>query len=1775
MQDIQQQILTELDKFEALASDGKNLLIEISGSLEQGYPPNGSMISNVSASLNGLRQLYEKICSMIAAESPNSEILTQNMAASELRKLAAGLNENVEHAKNDIKRFMRVRSDMPSFDECIKPVKEKAAKLLRRLEDTGLSGGARKSALNEAVKYQKILAMLDTELNDETFSDTSEMMKAFPPIFVGGVIGRCYYIGPEEEQDEMPPETSGTTEPEPKPEPEPEPEPETISGKDTGGTGEMLSARTPVKYKKPGASVFTDDIIKPSARVGVDWAMEVREIINTFTHFGIMTIEQAFKFRTYFKAWHLKSSSERKMYLHDILGGDTDGEISLIRNVIEWLERRKAASVYQLTKGEYVYCLTVWTNECLSKKDIRKKFSSVALGNVKFSGSDEIEKSRVEKFLHTNELILRYLEVSAGSVITDRDKYMSLLSGLNGGRGDIFVPVFWEGTEYKCRLLDSVREAESYVSDGKYKGCVLAVPDESPDEVREILSRLDDDSRDKIFVVGRKLYRGLSELPEDSSDDDGEPEDEEPGTPGTTSPEDTGGHEPITPGFPPEPDQLGFDFDAWAEADTPTAPVIEAAPEPETLHAPDTLLDDGDAVNDIRALLMATDRKDSEIPYAQTVTALLTAKAASLEPNHEICAELYGRLSMAVPIMPDTPGFNGANLAGAFHDSPAPDVVGEGLMIAAYLNAMISPEMPYSDFELKTRAGELSSGFDEFFPSYREMRKLFSRVADFYRKFGTFPEGFLESLNNPEAGTDTIEQIKTDALAMLNLPAFNKEMKMLPPFTLEYFGQSKTGWLYPCLKDVSDDNSANLERVREYVEKFYDPSERITGEKLRDDIDTIWAKTWRERTAVPSRVRPLISNLRTSVIRAAFNRLKVMHRWITLTDGNTGGYDKDFYAGARNAILSAIDDVMPRLADVPGKSVTLYALERMRRKLDAQEEPEPFAVLLTNGIIPIDGDGYPILGSPGTKYYEPWRNVSKFRNTPCLPLSEAERCILYEYNSPMFENLHQLELIRKLRGEESDLGEDEERAREAAKKYTDDFRLQLMTDYAFGRISEEDTETFSAIISGNIRIMDTGDFGCWRQFLNAVRLQADDISAASRARITGEIRACIDTNGESPELREAMALAEAGSLNAAEACMNRYESAKSAGQSVSEIHTEQKEIDGFRRFMAMFGKLYDECDKSRNSGKALKAFGRSYLEDNPPEEWLNLSRKLKDERSAILDNWPNGMGCTTPEQIRSVINGLGFSVDPGDDAVRRDNTHTGISNMEIFTVRMKHNDGRTCTHPIAKFGTRLDVLSVFVIYGSIVPGKITDTIMNLDPGASVLLVDYHVNIPSRNQFVKAFRNHYMQDKYFLMVDRVLALFMALQDMAGRLPVLLQCTLPYTSSCPFTKGSGFVAPEMFYGRERELADIRSPNGSSIVYGGRQLGKTSLLKRAETLEHQPSRKRYAVYNDLIAGGLKKSFENGYDEAELVRFLTANVNAKVPGLLSTESRTLQDMCGNIEALISSGEIDRMMLLLDEADAFLEAIRDESYEPLRPLVNLRNSTENKFRFVLAGLHNVMRAKNSASDNNPLGQLGSALCIRPLSPYEARRLLLEPLNYLGFSIDHSRHLETILTATNYYPGVIQYFGYTLLEKFTERCDNAGAEELSPPFDVDDSLLGGVIGSQELTGAATHTLKLSLGLDKYFMLGQCIAYLYYTGGGDDAGAFRGYSVNDIAEADAELTQCMTGEPYESYDAMLREMSDMGILSRLQNGNYRFRRHSFIRSVWPDEDAVLRTGGMEQ
>lgn len=147
--------------------------------------------------------------------------------------------------------------------------------------------------------------------------------------------------------------------------------------------------------------------------------------------------------------------------------------------------------------------------------------------------------------------------------------------------------------------------------------------------------------------------------------------------------------------------------------------------------------------------------------------------------------------------------------------------------------------------------------------------------------------------------------------------------------------------------------------------------------------------------------------------------------------------------------------------------------------------------------------------------------------------------------------------------------------------------------------------------------------------------------------------------------------------------------------------------------------------------------------------------------------------------------------------------------------------------------------------GTYTAKQLVDTIVKLDLGEMALvLIDAPVDLSVRRQIAEIFHTQTSGQNPFLLVDRVLATYMALHQVTERLPILLKCTLPYTAYQPFVRDGGATADEMFCGRAKELATIIDPNGACVVYGGRQLGKTALLERAESRCNKPENHACAV-------------------------------------------------------------------------------------------------------------------------------------------------------------------------------------------------------------------------------------------------------------------------------------------------------------------------------------------
>ena len=61
----------------------------------------------------------------------------------------------------------------------------------------------------------------------------------------------------------------------------------------------------------------------------------------------------------------------------------------------------------------------------------------------------------------------------------------------------------------------------------------------------------------------------------------------------------------------------------------------------------------------------------------------------------------------------------------------------------------------------------------------------------------------------------------------------------------------------------------------------------------------------------------------------------------------------------------------------------------------------------------------------------------------------------------------------------------------------------------------------------------------------------------------------------------------------------------------------------------------------------------------------------------------------------------------------------------------------------------------------------------------------------------------------------------------------------------------------------------------------------------------------------------------------------------------------------------IPYLLLLLDEADTFIESCTEVNFKPFDALKEIQNIGMDRFKFVIAGLHNIVRFKRDAALSN------------------------------------------------------------------------------------------------------------------------------------------------------------------------------------------------------------------
>lgn len=1152
--------------------------------------------------------------------------------------------------------------------------------------------------------------------------------------------------------------------------------------------------------------------------------------------------------------------------------------------------------------------------------------------------------------------------------------------------------------------------------------------------------------------------------------------------------------------------------------------------------------------------------------------ALTFAKAIVLSDSSGEGEGAFRRLLMATDSGIAAYQYTLDQIRDAFAD-PSQSEVGQALLLSTYLRAMLNPANPY-DYDLWGAFDFYADKYDDYFGAFPECKALFTEMRGIHtisEEHG-FTAGVIDRLSERARNRDRLQEICALARDLTTVRKVKNQIKGVHEFHEAAFGsRSELGM---AMAAVADNDEGALPSVSELVHRFAG-DDLLASSPNMEAIEADITQTWRDKvvprinTRMHKGNRDLGFDARNTARDEYTKRIEVMCAWVSYKDSHAPDEVLKAMGEKRLKIISACDHALSLLSNTgsrKGAEFLSWTIEDISGKLQGTSASSvSYVDFLRTGFISLADDMTPLFAETEGKvaHFEPWRRVLAHVQQRDVSLQEAYARL----QSPecLGDNLRQAQQLRIVLGMDPLGGREFERAIELASKDADAKLSSLKDDleiwYAYGRIDDDQRETLAAM-ADDLRepMYETGNFDLWQMMLSALRKTADDWSSVQYRELQARCasaRSQLHGSEESPLLEEAKKLLEdERNYAVVEDYLNRFES----GERDLTRQDVNDEEDEFVRFMSdeVFQPIYERAVSGKASTNTFKRAAKRFVDERHSEDW---TAEQFESSYKLIASWPSNKGYGTT-QLRDLFLGMGFDATYGEKVKATD------TNAEHYRVHLtpKARNLQSYSHPIAVFGTQaVESIDVVVAYENASPQTVVQLVSSLRANEAVaVLVDYHLDRASRRKVAELYMKMAARPTKFLLVDRVLLMHLAQAQLSERLAMLLKCTLPLTFLQPFTNGAGPTADEMFCGRVVELDKIMSFNGTCIIYGGRQLGKTALLERAASLVNDPGNRQLAV---------KVSIKGLADEQTVVRKIVQELNKelrKVKKSLSLERRsTMSELRQELDELFESRTISRLLLLLDETDYFLAAIASDEYAQLEPLDELRMRWPGSFKFVLAGLHNVVRATRNTK-NVIFGRLGEPVCIKPLPPRDALRLLRRPLLYLGYHVDYP-NIETILTNTNYYPGLVQFFGNKLVESMSTHFGVFySAARSNPPYLLKEQQLANIFTDYDINVAIREKFMLTLELDerdRYMLIAQIIAALYYERKKAGRPTNEGFTLQEIKGfADEWHFSKLALETADTFMALLDELCEMGVLAHVgaERDHYRIRRSTFLGYIGSEE-----------
>lgn len=404
----------------------------------------------------------------------------------------------------------------------------------------------------------------------------------------------------------------------------------------------------------------------------------------------------------------------------------------------------------------------------------------------------------------------------------------------------------------------------------------------------------------------------------------------------------------------------------------------------------------------------------------------------------------------------------------------------------------------------------------------------------------------------------------------------------------------------------------------------------------------------------------------------------------------------------------------------------------------------------------------------------------------------------------------------------------------------------------------------------------------------------------------------------------------------------------------------------------------------------------------------------------------------------------------------------------------------------------------------------------------------------------------------IVLDEALLVYLAGVRPVDRNAALFSIALAHGRHNPYAPHAfRSLSQQMFYGRGEETHQLLLPEGPCTVYGGRQLGKSTLLENVRRHFLQSREPGLCLLEEIQELGATED----HPIEEIWRRL-GELLCKEGKIPSIPNPTAKNVCNAIEGwLIERQPDDRCLLLLDEADEFLSSDAEKGFENVAAFRRLMGNTQRRFKVVFSGLHRVQRFNHIP--NQPLVHFGSPLKVGPLPAHDAVRLVRDPLLDLGFRFAEGeagvRQIARILASTNYHPMLIQLFCRSLVDSLHQRlAEGRGGF----PLTVLDRDIDHVYAQKELRAELNMRFELTIRLDeRYAILANVIADRHYQR--RDPG-HPIYSELDILDHALRYWPVAYGPlTLENVESLLQEMEDLGLLSR-RAGGYHLRNENILR-----------------